>query len=91
MIKTLQPKAYGRTLLGTLLVLLVPLVAMQFSAEVNWTIADFLVAGVLLMGTGLLVQLIAQQSIRLAYKVAASGLAVAVLLFVWAELAVGLL
>src|SRR3989339_707221 len=34
------------------LLLLVPSVAMQFSNGVGWTLADFIVAGILLLGTG---------------------------------------
>ena len=37
-----------RVLLGTGAILLVPLVAMRFSAEVNWGVLDFAVAGLLL-------------------------------------------
>jgi protein-S-isoprenylcysteine O-methyltransferase Ste14 len=39
------------------LLLLIPFLAMQFTSEVNWTLSDFLVAGVLLFGTGLLIEL----------------------------------
>ena len=39
------------------LLLLLPLVAMQFTNEVNWTFSDFLVAGILLFGTGGLIEL----------------------------------
>ena len=45
-------------LITATILLLIPLVAMQFTEEVNWTLADFLVAGVLLYGTGLLCELI---------------------------------
>ena len=36
-----------------LVLLLVPLVAMQFTREVRWGLADFIVAGALLFGAGL--------------------------------------
>ena len=38
---------------ATALLLLVPLLAMQFSGEVNWGLFDFVAAGGLLAGTGL--------------------------------------
>ncbi|HSR38830.1 MAG TPA: hypothetical protein VLL95_07940, partial [Phnomibacter sp.] len=38
------------------ILLLIPFIAMQFTSEVNWSGFDFLVAGVLLLGTGLLVE-----------------------------------
>ena len=38
---------------GAALMLLLPLVAMQFTDEVNWSETDFIVAGALIGGTGL--------------------------------------
>ena len=43
-----------RVALATAIVLLVPLVLMQFSDGVAWSVADFVAAGVLVAGTGLL-------------------------------------
>jgi predicted membrane channel-forming protein YqfA (hemolysin III family) len=43
---------------GLALLLLIPFFAMQFTYEVNWTLSDFLVAGVLLFVTGLLIELV---------------------------------
>ena len=49
-----------RVALATALVLLVPLVAMQITDEADWSLADFVLAGALLGGTGLLLELAAQ-------------------------------
>lgn len=69
--------------------LLVPLVAMQFTREVNWTGSDFAVAWVLLAGTGFAYKLVTHRTGHLAYR-AATGLAVVTaLLLVWGNLAVG--
>lgn len=38
--------------LATGLILSIPLIAMQFTSGVNWTLADFVVMGTLLMATG---------------------------------------
>ncbi len=38
------------------LLLLVPFVAMRFTDEVNWTVFDFVVMGVLLLVTGLTIE-----------------------------------
>jgi hypothetical protein len=42
-----------RVAFATIAVLCVPLIAMQFSDDVNWSAMDFAVAGTLLFGTGL--------------------------------------
>jgi hypothetical protein len=46
-----------RIALVTACILLVPLVAMQITDEVDWGVADFVLAGVLLGGSGLLLEL----------------------------------
>ena len=70
-------------------ILLLPLLAMQFTNEVAWGVADFAVAGILLVGTALLLGA-AKTAGGTAYRIAA-GLALgAVLLLVWAGLAVGI-
>jgi hypothetical protein len=88
--KPLQ-KSIIRIALATAFILMVPLVAMQFTAEVNWSLGDFVVMGVLLFGAGFTYVLIARLSNILAYR-AAVGIAVAAGLFlIWINLAVGLI
>lgn len=83
-------KSLLRIALGTGLLLLVPLVAMQFTHEVNWTFSDFVFAAVLLFGTGLTYVLIARKWNTLTYKLAVGVGVMAGLLLVWANAAVGL-
>ena len=72
------------------LVMLVPLIAMQFTGEVNWGPGDFVAAAALLGLAGLAVEgAVRIASTPLARVVLALG-AVALVLLVWAELAVGL-
>lgn len=70
--------------------LLLPLIAMQFTAEVNWNLTDFLVAGALLFGTGLLIELALRKLQGKKYKelVIIGIVLLAVLLFM--EMAVGI-
>ncbi|MGB4972677.1 MAG: hypothetical protein WBO32_08455, partial [Cyclobacteriaceae bacterium] len=50
------------------LLLLIPLVAMQFTNEVNWTFMDFIVAAILLMGTGLGIDFVLRKVERTPYR-----------------------
>lgn len=71
--------------------LLIPLVAMQFTDEVAWTLSDFVVAGILLFGTGLTYKLVTRKSDETVYRVAV-GLALATGFFlIWANGAVGII
>lgn len=70
------------------LLLMVPLVAMQFSEGVVWSLFDFLTAGVLLFSVGMTAYLIYQKLDRTYRIMALLALAVA-FFFIWAELAVG--
>ncbi|UOR04158.1 hypothetical protein MUN82_14535 [Hymenobacter aerilatus] len=76
--------------LATGLLLLIPLVAMQYTAEVNWTFSDFVFGAVVLFGAGSTFVLIARMGSNGTYRVAAGVGVVAGLLLVWANAAVGL-
>jgi hypothetical protein len=77
-------------MLGAAFLLLLPLVAMQFSDGVVWDLADFAGAWVLLAGAGLTYKL-ATRKANTAYR-AAVGVAVATaLILVWMNVAVGLI
>jgi peptidoglycan/LPS O-acetylase OafA/YrhL len=70
--------------------LLVPLIAMQFTDEVNWKLADFVIAGILLFGAGLVCEFILRKIKTKENRIALIVVTVAVLLLIWAELAVGI-
>lgn len=73
------------------LLLAAPLVAMQFTDEVNWTLFDFLVAGTLLIGAGVVAEVVSRTSSHSTVRWAAGlGLA-ATLLLLWVNGAVGIL
>jgi hypothetical protein len=73
------------------LILLLPLVAMQFTDEVSWDVADFAFAAVLLLGVGVPYELAVRKTGDTAYR-AAVGLALAAaLLLVWVNAAVGII
>lgn len=75
----------------TAVLLLIPLVAMQFSEEVNWTSMDFAVAGFLLFGSGMAYVLIARSTTVFAGRAAGCIAAAAALMLIWVNLAVGII
>lgn len=77
-------------LVGTVLLLLIPLVAMQFTNEVVWTLSDFGVAGALLAGTGLAYELTTRRLRSPRSRAIASVVIIGAFLLIWAELAVGI-
>tara|TARA_R110002111_G_scaffold206745_1_gene271040 strand:+ start:81 stop:371 length:291 start_codon:yes stop_codon:yes gene_type:complete len=75
--------------LSVVLILLIPLVAMQFSSEVNWTLMDFIIAGFLLFGTGLILDLISKKIKKKGNRIVLFIIILGLLILVWLELAVG--
>ncbi len=64
---------------------------MQFTNEVNWTLSDFIVAGVLLFGTGLICNFIIIKTSKIKYRITLCTFLLVVFLLIWTELAVGIL
>lgn len=73
------------------LLLMAPMVAMQFTSEVNWGIEDFVFAGIMIIGTGLLFEAAVRVTTSNAYR---AGVAVALgiaFFLIWVNLAVGII
>lgn len=75
-------------ILATSCLLMIPLVGMQLSPEVNWTPSDFLIAGALIFTTGLLLDFAFRKADQ--YRAAAIITIIFLFLWIWAELAVGI-
>lgn len=75
----------------TLLILAVPLVAMQFTDEVKWSIPDFIIMGLLIFSTGLSYLLLTRASSNILYRVAFAIAVGSTFLLIWVNLAVGLI
>ena len=71
--------------------LLLPLVAMQFTDEVNWTASDFAVFGVMLAVACGAYEFATRMSGSVAYRAGAGLAVVAGFLLVWVNLAVGII
>jgi hypothetical protein len=83
-------RSAARVALATACVLLVPLVAMQFDDGADWSVADFVIAGVLLAGSGLLLELVVRRPGAIVYRAAAAAIGVAAIVLGEADDAPGL-
>ena len=75
---------------SVVLLLSIPLIAMQFTDEVDWKLPDFIIMGVLLLGTGLLCEFVLRNVRKLQHRIIVCGAILLALFLVWAELAVGI-
>ena len=73
------------------LILLLPLVAMQFTDEVIWDETDFAVIGVMLFGACGAYELAARMTGNIAYRAAVGVAVVAAFILIWINLAVGII
>ena len=73
------------------LLLLLPLVAMQFTDEVDWDETDFIVMGGLIAAVGLGIEFLVRQSRSYAYRLGAGLALLTAFLTVWTNLAVGMI
>lgn len=76
---------------ATAIILSIPLIAMQYTKEVNWGLLDFIVMGILLFSTGIAYVLIIRASESFIYRIAVGVAVLAVLLLIWMNLAVGII
>lgn len=72
------------------LLLLIPLIAMQFTNEVNWSPFDFLIMAVLLLITGVVCELVLRRFKTFKSRVLICGAVLLGFFLIWAELAVGI-
>ena len=86
----MKNKRLYHILLAVAILLLIPFTAMQFTSEVKWSAADFAIMGTLLLGTGLLCELVLRKVQATGYRIAICAALVVAFLLVWMELAVGI-
>jgi Kef-type K+ transport system membrane component KefB len=83
-------KSIIRMVVVTLGILLIPLIAMLFTDEVNWTVGDFVVMGMLIFSIGLVYELFVRKINKTSYRTIAIVTLVICFFLIWAELAVGI-
>lgn len=73
------------------LLLLLPLVAMQFTSEMNWNVTDFAVMGAMLFGACAAFELAARMTSNNAYRAGVGVAIAAAFILIWINLAVGII
>lgn len=76
---------------ATAAILLLPLFAMQVTNEVAWDLADFVFAGVLIVGVGVAYELTVRMTGNTPYRAAVAVALVAAFILIWINLAVGII
>ena len=71
-------------------ILLIPLVAMQFTDEVKWGAEDFIVIGMLLFSVGFVYEAVARRLENDRHRLIFGSVCMVGVLLVWVELAVGI-
>lgn len=75
---------------GLTALLLMPALMMQFTTEVDWSLSDFVIMGILLAALGLGLEAVMRFSREWPVRVAVGAAVVLVFAAIWAELAVGI-
>jgi glucose-6-phosphate-specific signal transduction histidine kinase len=83
-------KRLQRLLIGTVILLLIPLIGSQFSEEINWTTRDYVVAAAVLGGASFILDFALSKAKNKQSRWAWGIAVVLALALVWVELAVGL-
>ena len=78
-------------LISIAVLLLIPFLAMQFTPEIDWELTDFIIMGILLLCTGLSIEVVLRKVKSVKNRILICLAIVIVFLLVWAELAVGLI
>lgn len=85
----MKNKRFMGILLTVAVLLCIPLITMQFTNEVVWTLSDFIIAGIFLLGTGIVIEVVARNVKEKRTRIGMIVVTLIVLFLVWAETAVG--
>lgn len=84
-------KSLAGLALATAAILMIPLIGMQFSDEIVWTLSDFVIMGAILFGTGLAYLFVTQKSSHAAFKAAVAFALFTGFFLIWSNMAVGII
>lgn len=85
----MKTKNLSIILIGVAGILMIPFIWMQFRDEVVWSAFDFIIAGILLLGIGLAIDLVLRKVSSTRKRFIVWGIILVLFFLVWAELAVG--
>lgn len=71
-------------------ILLIPLISMQYTEEVNWSLQDFIIAAILLFGAGFSFDYILKKIKKTSHRVIIISILIILIVLIWIELAVGI-
>ena len=73
-----------------LFLLLIPLIGMAITDEINWSLFDFIIMGSLLIFLSIGINFVSNRTKNLKNRYLYIGILVLIFTFIWAELAVGI-
>lgn len=88
---TIPSSSIYRVVLPALVILSIPLIAMQFTEEVNWDLSDFIIMGIMILVLGTIIEFARIKWSNKKYLPWIITIAIAIFLFLWAEMAVGII
>jgi len=74
-----------------LTLLVIPFIGMQFTEQVKWSLFDFILMGVMLISLGFGIHLISLRTKTYKQKAFYISVSVFLFLFIWGELAIGII
>lgn len=86
----MNKKIFSRILFVVILLLCIPFFAMQFNGSAHWSLGDFILMGLLLMGLGISITLILNRIKNRKKSLLYIWILIILFLLIWAELAVGI-
>ena len=86
----MNKKIFSRILFVVILLLCIPFFAMQFNGSVHWSLGDFILMGLLLMGLGISITLILNRIKNRKKSLLYIWMLIILFSLIWSELAVGI-
>lgn len=83
-------KRFLLIVIAVLSLLLIPFIGIQFTSEINWSVFDFIVMGILLLITGLLINFALYKLKNPIFRIIAVVTIILLFILLWIELAVGI-